>query len=128
MPTYEYQCPACGGFFDEFLPMSRSDEPQNCPECGTAAKKLISLPSFILSGDDWPGKAHKINRQMAEKNRRLDAKQEAKRRDAPVATLAPNVDGERVDSWSEAQKLAASKGKDASSYDSKVRAEQAAKK
>ncbi len=47
------------------------------------------------------------------------------KRDAPAVTLAPNVDGERVDSWSDAQKLAKSKGKNADSYNALVQKEQA---
>jgi hypothetical protein len=60
---------------------------------------------------------------MAEKNRRLEAKQEERRRDAPGVKLAPNVGGERVDSWADAQKLAKSQGKDAGSYDKLVATE-----
>lgn len=128
MPFYAYQCPDCDEQFDRMLPMSRFDEPQECPACGTVARKVISAPEVIFKGDDWASKNGRVARQMAEKNRKLDARQEARKRDAPVTTLAPNVDGERVGSWAEAQSLAKSKGKDASSYDSKVRTEQAAKK
>tara|TARA_B100000745_G_scaffold170759_1_gene111918 strand:- start:19330 stop:19500 length:171 start_codon:yes stop_codon:yes gene_type:complete len=38
----------------------------------------------------------------------------------PVATLAPNVEGERVDSWSDAKKLASEKGYNTTEFDSKV--------
>ena len=81
------------------------------------------MSNFILKGDDWPGKNIKIRGQMSEKNRRLDKKQDAMKREAPGLSLAPNVGGERVDSWSEASKLAVSKGLDGSSYDAKVREE-----
>jgi hypothetical protein len=60
---------------------------------------------------------------MEKKNQRLDAKQNERKRDAPMVTLAPNVGGERVESWSEASKLAASKGKDTSGYDALARKE-----
>jgi hypothetical protein len=85
---------------------------------------VLSSVGFILKGDGWVGKANKIKGQMAEKNRRLDARQAERKRDSQGVTLAPNVDGERVGSWSEAQKLAASKGKNVESYTPKVRAEQ----
>lgn len=129
MPTYEYRCDSCSHEFERILRMAQSDEPQACPECGaTPAKKRVSLGAgFILAGDGWAGKNIRIAGQMADKNRRLNAKQDNLRRDAPSVTLAPNVDGERVGSWAEAQKLAASKGKDASSYDSVVRKERADK-
>lgn len=122
MPTYEYECNGCGERFDRFLRMSEYDQPQVC-DCGGSGRRLISAPSFILKGDDWVGKNLKIRGQMEAKNRRMGARQEEMKRDAPGVRLAPNVDGERVDTWSEASKLAASKGKDVSSYDAKVREE-----
>jgi hypothetical protein len=65
----------------------------------------------------------KIKQQMREKNRRLTAKGKVKLKDAPALTLAPNVGGERVDSWSDAKKLATSKGRDTAAYDAKIREE-----
>ena len=125
MPTYEYRCEHCGAEFDKLLPIARYKEPQDCPECGKGpAKKMISGGSgFILRGDGWAGKNMKIKNQMRAKNKRLDAKQRERRNDAPTATLAPNVDGERVGSWSDAAKLAKSKGKDASGYEARARKE-----
>ena len=127
MPIYEYACDACEGVFDRMLPMSRSDEPQPCPECAGPTRKRVSLPHVIFKGDDWATKNGRVAAQMREKNRRLDQKQEARKRDAPGVTLAPNVGGERVGSWSEAQKLAASQGKDASTYEKRVKTERALK-
>jgi len=41
MPTYEYECEACGHAFERF--QSMSDEPiRLCPECGGAVRRLIS--------------------------------------------------------------------------------------
>lgn len=115
MPIYGYACPSCAHEFDRRLPISQYNEPQPCPECGTEAKKQISAPNFNLVGDDWPGKANRINSQMAEKNKRLSARQAANH-GAP-ARLVPNVEGERTDSWSDAAKLAKDKGKDTSGYE-----------
>lgn len=115
MPAYEYACPACDHRFERVLRITESSTPQECPECGKSpAQKLISNTSFVLKGDSWPGKAIRVRGQMERKNRRLDAKM--KDRPSPV-TLVPNVDGERVDSWAEAKKLAADKGKDTTTYD-----------
>ena len=50
------------------------------------------------------------------------------KRDAPGMRLAPNVDGERTGTWTEAKKLAESKGKDASSYDPMIKREESLKK
>lgn len=118
MPTYCYECQACHHEFEQVLRISECDQPQACPQCQGETKKLVAPVSFILSGDSWPGKATRVKSQMAEKNRRLAGK-------APPASvrLAPNVEGERVESWSEARKLAASKGKDTSGYEQKMREE-----
>jgi len=123
MPTYDYECEACETAFERYLPMAEYNAPQTCEKCGATAKKVISTVSFVLAGDAWPGKANKIKNQMAAKNKRLDKKQAEQKRDRPGMTLAPNVNGERVDSWSDAKKLAESKGLNTASYDPKVRQE-----
>ena len=127
MPMYEYQCEDCGERFDRRLAIADYEQPQSCPSCGAEnAKRLVSLSSFVLRGDGWAGKNNRIKNQMASKNRRLGSKQNVMKRDAPVTTLAPNVEGERVASWSEAKKLAASKGKNTTTYDAMVRKEKSA--
>lgn len=125
MPVYSYRCTNtdCGVEFDRSLPMSLYDQQQNCSDCGTEANKMVSNVGFILKGDGWTGKNMRIKRQMSSKNRRLATKENEMKRDAPNVSLAPNVDGERVGSWAEARKLAASQGKNTASYDSYVRKE-----
>ena len=128
MPFYEYQCPECGDTFERMLSMSRSDEPQSCPVCNVVGSKLISQCGVIFKGDDWASKNNRIAGQMRDKNNRLGKAQNERKREAPVTSLAPNVDGERVGSWTEAQSLAKSKGKDETTYAPMVAAEQAKKK
>ena len=63
---------------------------------------------------------------MREKNRRIAPKETEFARESKEMRsmrIQPNVGGEQVDSWSEAQRLAQSRGKDASSYDSLVKKE-----
>ncbi len=119
MPTYAYHCDACGLDFDKILPISRYQEPQTCPDCQAGpAKKMVTMTNFILRGDGWAGKNNRIAGQMRKKNQRLDAKQSERKKDGSGRVkLAPNVNGERVGSWSEASRLAKSKGKDTSGYD-----------
>jgi putative FmdB family regulatory protein len=124
MPTYEYECPKCGLSFDRMLPISQYNEPQTC-DCGSVATKVISAVGFVLQGDGWPGKNLRIKGQMARKNERITARQNEMKREAPAVTLAPNVNGERAESWADAQKLASSKGLNADSYNAKVREEKA---
>lgn len=125
MPTYEYRCKACGDF-ELDMPVSEYVPDPACPTCGVASRRVfLSPPNFNLPGDDWTSKNLRIAKQMEAKNRRMKAITEERKRDEPMVKLLPNVGGEVVDSWSEAKKLAASKGKDPSTYDGMIRKEQA---
>lgn len=124
MPIYEFRCNFCHHTFEELLTFSQLKNPQECPQCESMeTQKIMSPPNMVFKGDGWADKNAKIKKQMARKNKRLDRKQNEMKRDAPSVTLAPNVDGERVDTWSEASKLAKSKGKDTSGYEKKAREE-----
>jgi putative FmdB family regulatory protein len=121
VPIYAFRCEECEEHFDRVLSISRMEEPQDCPACGASpAKKLVTSPNFVLKGDDWAGKNIRIANQMRKKRDRLAGKENEIKRDAPSVRLAPNVDGQRVDSWAEASKLAQSKGKDTSGYDQRA--------
>jgi putative FmdB family regulatory protein len=53
MPIYEYQCQACGYQFDKIQKMSDAVL-TDCPQCDKPElKKLISAPSFKLTGTGW---------------------------------------------------------------------------
>lgn len=123
MPTYTYACDVCEIDFEQILPLDRYNEPQACPSCGATSRKTVAPVGFILTGDGWASKNGRVAKQMAEKNRRLDAKQRELKNDGPGVTLVPNVGGERVDSWSDAKKLAESQGKNGASYDKLVATE-----
>jgi len=48
MPTYDYACPACGGF-DALRTLSRRNEPATCPTCATASPRVwASAPRLTL--------------------------------------------------------------------------------
>ena len=50
MPTYEYDCAACGPF-DALRPIARRDEPAPCPACGAIAPRvLLSAPALAGVG------------------------------------------------------------------------------
>ena len=127
MPTYGYRCPKCDADFDKVARMADSSLPQPCPTCETLSSRTVTPASFILAGDSWPSKASRIKGQMVEKNKRLSVMSRERSIEAPNMTLAPNVGGEQVDSWADAQKLAASKGKDAASYEPLVQKEKRGK-
>ena len=58
MPTYEYECTACGHLFEVFQNMS--DKPvRKCPECGKRVRRLISGGGAVIirgggSGSERP--------------------------------------------------------------------------
>lgn len=123
MPTYEYQCDHCEHEFEKVLSMSRFDEPQQCPECGEGrARKLVSAVGVIFKGDGWTSKNDRIATQMAKKRRGLEKKAAEQKQDAGIK-LVPNVEGEQTSTWADASKLARSKGKDTSGYDSRAATE-----
>jgi len=43
MPVYEYLCDSCGPFTD-MRPMAECELPQDCPDCGAVAPRVI-LPA-----------------------------------------------------------------------------------
>ena len=53
MPIYEYKCSNCGHQFEKIQKFS--DDPlKKCPNCDKKTlNKLISSPSFRLSGSGW---------------------------------------------------------------------------
>ncbi len=53
MPTYEYQCNACGHKLEAFQKMSESPL-VDCPACHQASlQKLVSAAGFQLKGTGW---------------------------------------------------------------------------
>lgn len=126
MPTYSFQCKSCGTEFDVKLRMGDKSK-QPCVSCNSEETTRVFSPMrVILQGDGWTGKNIRIRGQMKRKNQRLAGKEREFVKDSKemkTMTIAPNVDGERTDTWAEAKQLAQSKGKDTSTYDSYVRKE-----
>ena len=125
MPIYEYLCPACGYEFERRRDMEERNLPLPCPECGVEVKRRFSPPGMVLKGDGWPSKNYRVKRQMFKRRAEAGRRQEERLRDGGFSQprLAPNVEGERVDSWREAAKLAKSKGKDPTGYERLARKE-----
>ncbi len=46
MPIYEYYCPKCGRDFELIRPVSQSDTPAECSECGEPAQRQLSNFAF----------------------------------------------------------------------------------
>src|SRR5262245_579906 len=74
MPTYEYECDACGHRFDEF--QSMKDEPlKKCPECGKLKlRRLFGAGAAVLfkgSGfyqTDYRSESYKAAAKKAEQS------------------------------------------------------------
>ncbi|OYT98286.1 MAG: FmdB family transcriptional regulator [Burkholderiales bacterium PBB1] len=48
MPTYDYDCPACGGF-DAFRTLAARNEPAICPDCSEESPRVfVSAPRLAL--------------------------------------------------------------------------------
>lgn len=54
MPLYEYVCPDCKVKFEELRPLSRMDDPANCPQ-GHSAGRVLSV--FAAMTKDAMGEA-----------------------------------------------------------------------
>ena len=52
MPIYEYACTICSNVFEKLRPMSRMDEPANCPDCGSDSKRQLSVFLSFSTGAD----------------------------------------------------------------------------
>jgi len=116
MPIYAFRCEQCGEAFDRKLSIDGRDTPQVCEECGGVASRAVTGCNFNLPGDGWASKNIRIKGQMAKKNKRLTRTTQEQIREQPLVKLVPNVEGQRVESWSEAKKLAGSQGKDTTTY------------
>lgn len=124
MPEYAYKCSddECGTGFFQTLAIVNRNQPQACPKCAEPAKKQIAGGvGGVLRGDVWPGKNIAVKNQMAARRARVGEREQQLKMDGPQFNLAPNVEGERVDSWEDAGKLAASKGKDTREYEKRAR-------
>ena len=60
MPTYDYDCPSCGGF-DALRSLSVRNEPCACPDCGTASPRVFIHAPRLSCTTAQARKAHDTN-------------------------------------------------------------------
>ena len=85
MPIYEYQCQACETVVEELQKVS--DPPlKKCPECGkNKLEKLVSAPSFRLSGTGWYETDFKSDSDKKRNLTSKDSQTEGKNKDGKSA-------------------------------------------
>lgn len=49
MPLYEYYCDKCDKIFESVQPISKSDQPAACPECGRKADRIMPTTFATMS-------------------------------------------------------------------------------
>ncbi|WP_119291641.1 FmdB family zinc ribbon protein [Azohydromonas sediminis] len=64
MPTYDYACPACGGF-DALRPYAQRDEPATCPDCGTPSPRVLAAMPRLACLPETMRRAMQINERAA---------------------------------------------------------------
>ena len=52
MPKYDYHCDACDQTFELKLPFGSSID-QDCPECDSAARRLLTPPALVFKGSGF---------------------------------------------------------------------------
>lgn len=65
MPLYEYSCRACGTF-SAMRRMAECSQPSDCPDCGSAATRVISAPRLSLISSH-ARLAHDTNERSADR-------------------------------------------------------------
>ncbi len=68
MPTYEYECTACGGF-SAVRRLAEYKEPQPCPDCGTPSPRALHTAPAYSGMPSTDRKAHAINERSAHEPR-----------------------------------------------------------
>jgi putative FmdB family regulatory protein len=51
VPAYDYRCPECEAQFERERPMSEADQPAECPVCGTAGRRVFTMPRLLFKAD-----------------------------------------------------------------------------
>jgi putative FmdB family regulatory protein len=64
MPVYEYLCDSCGPFTD-MRPMAECELPQDCPDCGTMAPRVILTAPNYFSMSAERRTAHATNERSS---------------------------------------------------------------
>jgi putative FmdB family regulatory protein len=99
MPTYEYECRACGHRFEKYQSITAAPV-RTCPKCrkarvrrllGAGAALLFKGPGFYAT--DYPSSSH---REGAKKEAAAETASAPKKEDAPQTPPKPSAAGGRA--------------------------------
>lgn len=122
MATFDFLCPACQNVQEEWVsrPSLADGIHPPCGKCGVPTSKTFIASNFkgqlVLAGN-WDSKLAKESKYRAKRSQEMAVRQ---RDNNHSPKLIPNVNGEQVDSWRDAKKLASEKGLNTTHYDAKV--------
>jgi putative FmdB family regulatory protein len=71
MPLYDYECAVCGAF-EAMCSMAQRDATAYCPECGSVAARVVSLPAYSLM-EASARTAHATNERARHEPKRASA-------------------------------------------------------
>ncbi len=124
MPTYNYVC-ECGESKEVLHPMT--SRPEVTCDCGKLMSRGITQN---ISGVDAGFTAAMIIKQtkyQQKRNAELDVKKVERYGSNGGMTLQPNFNGQRVESWEDAKKLASESGRSTKEYDRMIESEKRTK-
>ena len=120
MPIYEYQCQACEAVVEELQKIS--DAPlKKCPECGkNKLEKLVSAPSFRLSGTGWYETDFKTDNDKKRNLASDDSSKDGKKSDSGEGSKSKDATS-KTDSKSNGKKATSDKSADKGKSTSKAK-------
>jgi putative FmdB family regulatory protein len=78
MPTYEYECEACGNGWEAEQRITE-EALKDCPKCGQPkARRLISGSRFMLKGGGWYADGYGNSKPSSSDSPKTEAKTETK--------------------------------------------------
>lgn len=123
MPIYKYRCD-CGKELSKMHGMS--EDPEVKCECGADMRKIVTGGSGSFMKATTVGKYQKEERYRKKQRAKREIRQYE--RYGKLGNLVPNVAGQEVSSWKEAEALAKDRGvKDTSSFEPLKRKEENSK-
>ena len=101
MPTYAYECTACGHNFDVLSKMSAKPTPRKCPVCGGRANRQITGGAgFLFKGEgfyitDYRSEEYRSREKAETKDAGGDGEAKAGKPDEAAKPDPPGTSGDK---------------------------------